>query len=508
MSLTYKSYNPDVLNCLANLSSDEVFTPPKVANDMLDMLPADLWSNPDVRFLDPVSKSGVFLREVTKRLLKGLEQKFPDLQERLNHILTKQVFGIAITELTSLMTRRTLYCSKHADGPYSICTAFEDKAGNIKYENEEHTWDKKGKCIYCGASAELYERGEDLEYHAYQFIHTEHPEEIYKNMKFDVIIGNPPYHISDGGDKKLKTRSRGSAVPLYPEFVEQAKKLRPRYLIMITPSRWFTSGRGLNIFRDKMLSDDRLRIIVDYPLSSECFPGVEIKGGVSYFLWARDSRGDCKVITRRNQKESCLERPLLEKGSDVFIRFNEAIPILRKVLSFNDDSFKSQVSSQKPFGLRTYITGLPNKFPDSVKIYTNKGFGYIHESDITSNREYINMHKVFISMAYGAGEDYPHQIINKPFYGEPFSCCTETYLIIGPYASKQESINVIRYIKTRFFRFLVLLKKPTQHAAQKVYEFVPMQDFSKSWTDKELYEKYDLTQEEIDFIESMVRPME
>ena len=491
------NYNPDVLSCLANLSSDEVFTPPNIANQMLDLLPDELWSDKNAKFLDPATKSGVFLREIAKRLMIGLEKDIPDLQSRVDHIMTKQLFGIGITEMTSLLARRSLYCSKAADSEFSICQEFDDEAGNIFFERIEHEW-KNGKCIHCGASEINYSRDCDLETHAYQFIHDTPPERI-KNMKFDVIIGNPPYQLSDGGYGT-------SAGPLYHRFVLEAIKLKPRFLTMIIPARWYSGGKGLDEFRDTMLSDARISEIHDFPEASDCFPGVQIKGGVCFFLWDRSHVGKCLVSTHSGDELiSSLKRPLLEEGCDTFIRYNEAIPILQKIKKFGLPSLKNQISASKPFGLRTNFQGEPEKFNGAVKLYQNGGVGFVPQNVIISNDDIIDKYKVFIPPLGSGSDAFPHPVLGRPFLGEPGSACTETYLVAGVFDQPESANNLITYLQTNFLRFLVLLNKPAQHATRKVYEFVPELDFNQEWSDEKLYEKFNINSKEQAFISSLVR---
>ena len=498
--MSESKYNPDVLSCLANLSNDEVFTPPNVVNNMLDMLPKELFENKETTFLDIGTKSGVFLREIAKRLIKGLESEIPDLQKRVDHILHKQLFGIATTELTSLVSRRTLYCSKYPNCRYSA-SLFDTVEGNIRFRAKKHDF-VNGRCKWCGASAAQFDRDDGLESHAYEFIHTDKPEEIF-NMKFDVIVGNPPYQLADGG-------AQASATPIYNLFVEQAKKLSPRHLVMIILARWYSGGKGLDEFRSIMLSDDRISELHDFLNAEECFgSGVEIKGGVCYFLWNRDKKSKCRVVTHSGNDITIQpERYLLENGTDVFIRHGMGVVIYKKVSCLEEETVDRLVSSQRPFGLRTYIHGSKSRTKNSVTLYERGGIGFVDRTEISRNEKWIDQAKVFISAAYNAGDQYPHQILGKPILGKKGTCCTETYVVIGPFKNEKDATNFCSYIRTKFFRFMVMLRKSSQHAAATVYSFVPMQDFSKPWTDEELYKKYNLTKDEIAFIESMIKPME
>jgi site-specific DNA-methyltransferase (adenine-specific) len=510
---TLKGRNPDVLTCIANLSNDEVFTPPEFANRMLDTLAegwaaanggADIWADSSVTFLDPCTKSGVFLREIATRLIKGLEAEIPDLQARVDHILTKQLFGIGITRLTALLARRSLYCSKHATGPHSVAKGFGDKDdGNVWFEPTEHVRDGD-RCRVCGAGKAFLDRGPDEENHAYAFIHSDDIKarlgELFGGtMHFDVIIGNPPYQLNDGGHGV-------SASPIYQKFVQQAKKLEPRFLSMVVPSRWFGGGKGLGEFRAEMLGDNRLRKLVDFENATDAFPGVDLAGGVCYFLWDRDERGPCEVINvNGGVPSSSVERQLDEFPT--FVRHSAAVPIIRKVLARNEPRMSSQVSSRKPFGLATNARPLQK---GDITLRWEKGEGPYERAQISVGAELIDKWKVITSyVAYdhagNPGKDGRRKVFSKIDVLPPGTICTETYLVIGTYNSEVEALRLIEYMKTIFFRFLVSQFMYSHHLTRAAYAFVPALDMSENWTDTKLADRYELSQADSEFMALKIR---
>jgi site-specific DNA-methyltransferase (adenine-specific) len=507
-----RSRNPDVLTCIANLSNDEVFTPPEFANRMLDTLAeawaasrngANLWADRTVTFLDPCTKSGVFLREITTRLSEGLADQIPNLEERVDHVLTKQVFGIGITHLTSLLARRSVYCSKHATGEHSIAKGFASDSGNIWFERLEHKW-INGKCTYCGASQKTLDRGEGLESHAYAFIHTDEiktrmAELFGGHMQFDVIIGNPPYQLDDGGHGS-------SAAPIYQLFVENALDLDPRYAVFVTPSRWMAGGKGLDKYRSRMLSDKRMRAIVDYPKLYEGFPGVKIRGGISYFLWDREHNGPCEVTTIWDGQATGPAVARYLDAYDILVRRNEAVSILEKVRAKKEPTLDQRVASRKPFGLTTNFSGKPSEagLKKPVKLFANQRAAWVERKAITVNPEWVDEWKVLMTAVQGTSGAVETKFLSKPIIAGPGTACTETYLVAGHFDNEEEANNYAQYLRTRFVRFLVSLRKATQHATRDVYAFIPDLPLNKSWTDSMLYKRYGLTEDEISFIESQV----
>ena len=518
-SFALKGRNPDVLTSIANLSSDEVFTPPEFASRMLDELAArwtatnngeNIWADRNVKFIDPFTKSGVFLREIAKRLVLGLSDQIPDLQSRVNHVMANQIYGIGITELTALMARRSVYCSKWANGPHSICTVFDDVQGNIWFEAFSHSW-VRGKCSFCNANQSDYDR-DSLESYAYPFLHTEDQDQLISKafggkMKFDVVIGNPPYQLGQSGGDSVG----GFAMPIYQKFIEAAKGLDPRFITMVTPSRWFAGGRGLDEFRASMLADRRLTVLVDYPNSAEVFPGVDIKGGVSFFVWDSSANGECEVTTFVGGDAGPKSKRYLD-AYDVLIRRNEAIPVLEKVLAKSSKLglkfLSDDVSPIQPFSIRTNYRGKPSAtgVKDPVVLYQNGGTSFIAKAEIPRNVDWVPYWKVILAGASGSGND--PQVLGKPIVAPPNSACTETYLVMGIFNTEAEARNLDAYLRTRFCRFLVSLRKYTQHIYNERFAFVPKLDLSKRWDDASLYKEFGLSPSDIAFIESFVTPME
>lgn len=535
---TLRNRNPDVLECIANLSSDEVFTPPALANKMLDLVAeawernnegASIWANSDVRFLDPFTKSGILLREITSRLVEGLEGEIPDLNARVDHILTRQVFGMGITNLTALIARRSLYCSKWANGRHSIASSFTTPDGNVWFETVEHQWagatefietadaagnpvrrGTNGRCTYCGASQKTLDREDGLETHAYAFIHTDDitarvAELFGADMQFDVIIGNPPYQLGDGGGG-----GGASATPIYNKFVERALDLDPRHVVMITPSRWFSGGKGLDEFRDRMLADHHFEKLIDHPQLYDVFPGVKIRGGVSYWLWSRDHDGPCEVVTKIGDKVVGLPATRMLDAYDVLVRRNEGVEILDKVMAYrlggkSELRLGNQVSARKPFGLtnqkgRESASGLG----DPVLVYGNQTTSYMERSEITHNQAQIDEWKVLLVKAHGTSGRDDVTILGEPVVAGPGTACTETYLMIGVCESENEARNLAAYMRTRFVRFLVSLRKITQNITRDSYLFVPNLPMHRLWTDDLLYKRYGINQHEVAFIESLI----
>ena len=503
--MTNSHYNPDVLNCIANLSNDEVFTPPELANKMLDLLPQELFRSPTTTFLDPFTKSGVFLREIVKRLDRGLADQIPDRQQRIDHILHRQVFGIACTELTSLLARRSVYCSKTANGRYAV-SKFDTPEGNILYRNISHTW-VNGKCKYCGASQAVYDRGSEAEQYAYMFIHTDNPKKFFPNMQFDVIVGNPPYqlvtHSGIKGDQ---------AIPIYHYFVMASKRFSPNYICMITPARWYNGGMGMNSYRDEMIKDRRLERIMDFPNAKDCFPSTNISGGVCIFLWNKIYNGKCDFINILGNSKVSQKRYLDEYP--IFVRDNRSLEIIEKISSLHETNIVDIVSPIMPYGFPSNARGNETTNGNySYRLYASNGITYVKKGDIKQRMEIADKYKIALGQLISGhlgeyDENGQTKVFSSLFIMQPKEVCTASYLSIGIFEKSNECNNATLYLKTKFVRFLVLQTLTSMHITRNSFSFVPLQDFSHPWTDEMLYKKYGLTEDEIAFIESMIRPME
>lgn len=529
--------NFDILETITNVGNDEVFTPRKTCDMILDSLPEEVWHNPNYKWLNPATKNGIFEREIAIRLDRGLKDIIPDEETRKKHILQNMIFAIGQTKFTANVARRALYyCSqanrkcdgiKAPDGHYingyaiGNGTWFDDEEGNIKTPRTEHTFDKDGKCIYCRVKSDSkYNSSEQREHYAYEFIHygklalERHLQDLFfkgdRSMKFDVIIGNPPYMLNDGGG------TGDSAIPIYNLFVQNAIGLNPKYASFIVPARWYSGGKGLDSFREAMLNDKCISELHDFPETSDCFPNNNIRGGVCYFIWNRDNRDAPTIYNHFKGNVESLTRPLLENNNQFFVRYNKAISILRKVKAFNEKTFDTIVSSRLPFGIPSNFSGYVEEKDDihyialyrSDRSKTTPKKVYISKKDISKNIELVNKIKVLVSKASPGGDEYPHSVISAPIIAESPSACTETYLIVDVVENLESAQSVISYMKTKFFRFMMALLKNTQNISKDVFSLVPIQN-NKSiiYTDSYLYRKYNIDEEEQKFIDTLIREM-
>lgn len=521
----YEAHVPDVLETLAQLPNDDVYTPPKVVTAMLDILPEHVWSEPQYTWLDPATKSGIYLREVFKRLMVGLAEWEPDGRVRREHILKNMLHGAATTQINGEIARRTLYQTKNATGTEvkdpaltELVVPFDSPDGNIPFVETEHSLDKAGKfCTVCRAPAKLVrERRENF---AYSFIHGTYPTKEVADVRFDVIVGNPPYQIGMDDGKGNRT---ANITPLYNLFVEKAIAMNPRYLVMITPSRWFAGGKGLDGYRDKMISDRRLRVLVDHPKIFDVFPHAKIRGGVSYFLWDREYEGDCEFSTRIDGRLISATGRDLRDGRGVLVRDNFAAAIVKKISSdpFSEGSLADLVSASDPFGqgIKTNYRGKPGypladaPFEDSIPLVFATKVGYTSPGALERHAEWVADWKVLIPMASSGdtAQDANGRIVDvvlgEPIALAPGSACTQSYLVAGRFGTREETENYAHYLATKFVRFLVLQRKISQHVTPDRFAFVPSVDFTRRWTDEDLYEQYSLTQEQIDYIETSIKP--
>lgn len=468
--------NLDVFNELksAAKTNTRIFTPQKIVREMLSTLPPEVW-NSHTTFLDPAVKSGVYLVEIFNRFMEtpSLIKEFPDNKERSKHILKNQIFGIAIDNLSCLTAQRNLY--GYIGGESNIRT-IENYINLVKNKDSKY--------------------------------YIEAVKKEFNEMKFNVVIGNPPYQ--DG-----KSDSNRGAKAVYNNFIEKAKQLCPKYMSFIIPAKWYSGGLGLDDFRRDMLNDYRISEIHDYPDTEDVFQDVYIMGGVCYFIWDSDKKSKmCKIITHQHGNLDIMQRLLLLDGTDTFIRSNRASVIIQKVISNSSGFMDKYISPLTPFGLPSTEKGSLIKTSESqvgwwVTGNDTKGgaMNYIERYEIQKNQDYIDRHKVFITKANDNMLNFPYKVLNKPFYGEPNTACNGSFLVVGPFENKDICENVISYMCTKFFRFCMQQRKYSQNTSQDTYKFVPIQDFSHPWTDEMLYAKYNLTEEEIEYIESTIKPM-
>ena len=321
-------------------------------------------------------------------------------------------------------------------------------------------------------------------------------------MKLDAIVGNPPYQLVSTSDNQNRNP------PIYHKFVQLGIRLLPEYMSLITPARWYSSNILMGNFPHEFMSDRRIMYLHDFTNANDIFPTVEIKSGVSYFLWNKHYNDKCNVASTINGVTEYSTRYLLSEYDDIFIRYNSGIPIIKKVLMKNEVSLSTVVSPQNPFGFNTAVRGNSAKTSLSVKIYS-KGLvvNYISKDDVTLHKEWIDDYKIIMPKAAEDGV-LPGKVIGSCNILPPDTCCNGTFIVVGPFENADICANAKSYLYTKFARFLVGMKKMTQDLKDQTFALVPLQDFTKPWTDEELYKKYNLDENEIAFIESMIKPME
>ncbi len=523
--------NFDILETINNVGNDEVFTPNRLCNEMLDLLPKEVWINPHYKWLNPVDKNGVFLREIAIRLDKGLVSWEKDLEKRRKHILQKMIYSIGLTRFTAQVSRRTVYyCSVANRGfdnlldennnslnGYAIGNGawFDSSEGNIITPSSNHFYEGD-RCIYCGISKDSkYNDPKQVENYAYEFIHQENLYDYLnskffkgsKNMKFDIIIGNPPYQLKvNEGGKGL------GAIPIYHKFIELAKSLRPKYLSMIVPSRWLLGGVGLDDFRTKMLNDKHIAKIVDYVNSRDCFPNFDINGGVCYFLWdSETSTNECEYTYISNSTKVTSQRVLNEY--EIFIRNSEALKIVKKVLLFNEDSISKIVSSQTPYGLNSDYRGKPSKSKNSYTFYSSDGVSYIEKSEVEKGIDLIDNYRVMLPKITSEHAGIPdkngqYKVLTPLKVLRPGEICSQSYLVVGPVDNENQAYNLKTYLESKLVRYLLLSSIPGMNISKDKFRFIPILNFSKKYTDQEIYKKYNLSESEINVIEKTIRTLE
>lgn len=442
------------LKKFGRLSDSEIVTPSSVADNVVQLLPKDAMDN-NAKVLDIASKQGEFACALYKYF--GADKRY-------------NIYALPTSSLTYEFTYKVF---KLLDIPTSNIFSTFNSYSLIGENNEQYI-------------------------------------QILENMKFNAIIGNPPYQAT--GDNNNRS------LPIYHVFVDIAQRISCKYISMIMPSRWFSSSILQGDFTHRMLDNQSLRKMVDFSEATDCFPSVEIKGGICYLLLDKDYTGPCSIIVSHRGEEYTSLRFLKNKYCNSHIRFEEGLHILQKVMQYNPTSFSTIVSSQNPFGFNSKVVGSKTSKNDQIRVLSKfRTVGYIDKTSVSLRANLIDEWKIFTPIA-GEGGTLPHKVTGKPFISSPGECCNGTYMVIGPFATRQETENALKYLNTRFARFMVSLVQYTQNTKSDSYLLVPLQDFTSGsdidWSksipeiDQQLYAKYNLSSDETTFIEMMIKPME